>query len=49
MDINAFAYFLFGTALVVALAVIILVYYAKKRKSHVEEPKYRMMRDDEDE
>jgi hypothetical protein len=40
------AYFVYGSALVLALAVIIVFYYSKKRRSHVEQPKYKMLDDD---
>jgi hypothetical protein len=40
------AYFVYGSALVVALVAIIVFYYSRKRRSHVEGPKYRMLDDD---
>lgn len=46
MDLNAMYYFLFGLSLVVIFIGIIFYYYSKKRKSKVEEPKYRMLEDD---
>ena len=41
------AYFVFGSALVVALVAIIVFYYSRKRRSHVEQPKYKMLDDDQ--
>ena len=41
------AYLLFGLSLVIALAVFIAYYYSSRRKKQVEEPKYRMMEDDD--
>ncbi len=40
------AYFLFGLALVVLFAAIIVFYYSRKRHDRVEDPKYRMLDDD---
>ncbi len=39
-------YLLFGSSLVLALAVTIIYYYSRKRHKKVEEPKYRMLDDD---
>lgn len=39
-------YLLFGLSLVIALAVTIVFYFSKKRHKKVEEPKYRMLKDD---
>lgn len=47
MDSLAIAYFVFGLTLVVLFGVIIGFYYSKKRKTRVEEPKYKMFEDDE--
>lgn len=47
MNGQAAAYFTFGLSLVVIFIVIIAFYYSKKRHKKVEEPKYRML-DDED-
>jgi hypothetical protein len=44
----AIMYFIFGASMVVALAVVIFHYYARKRKPAVEDPKYRMLEDDLD-
>lgn len=41
------SYLLFGVALVVLFAWVIAHYYAKQRKGDVEEPKYRMLDDEE--
>jgi len=40
-------YFIFGLTLVIALAIIIVHYYARRRHVSVEEPKYRMMEEDD--
>jgi hypothetical protein len=40
------AYLVFGSVLVLALLGIIVFYYSRKRRSHVEEPKYKMLDDD---
>jgi cbb3-type cytochrome oxidase subunit 3 len=47
MNDPAIAYFTFGLTLVIIFAVIIIYYYSKKRHRKVEEPKYKML-DDED-
>ncbi len=47
MEMQAWAYVLFGLALVVLFAVIIVHYYSKKRRNKVEEVKYKMLDDDE--
>ena len=47
MEIQAFAYILFGVALVVLFGIIIVHYYSKKRRDHVEEAKYKMLDEDE--
>lgn len=39
--------FIFGLSMVIALGVIILVYYTRKDKDDVESPKHRMLDDDE--
>ena len=46
MEKQAWAYFLFGLALVVLFVIIIAHYYAKKRHGTVEEAKYKMLDDD---
>jgi len=43
----AVVYILFGLSLVLTLLGIIIFYYSKKRHKGVEEPKYRMLEDDE--
>lgn len=40
------AYFLFGLALVVLFAAIIVFYYSGKRRDSVEKAKYTMLDDD---
>jgi len=47
MNEQAIAYFIFGLILVVIFIVIIASYYSKKIHKKVEEPKYKML-DDED-
>ncbi len=47
MEPRALAYFLFGLALTGTFLAIILHYYAKKRHRQVEEPKYKMLEDDD--
>lgn len=44
---QAIAFFLFGFSLVVIFVAIIVFYYSKKRQTRIEEPKYKML-DDED-
>lgn len=46
MEKQAWAYFLFGLALVVLFVFIIAHYYSKKRHTEVEEVKYKMLNDD---
>jgi cbb3-type cytochrome oxidase subunit 3 len=46
MEKQAWAYFLFGLALVVLFVVIIVHYYSKKRHTNVEEVKYKMLDDE---
>jgi hypothetical protein len=41
------AYLIFGLVLVAALAAIAVRSYSRRRKAQVEEPKYRMLDDDE--
>lgn len=40
------AYLVFGSVLVLALLAVIVFYFSRKRRSHVERPKYRMLDDD---
>ena len=47
MEKQAWAYFLFGIALVVLFVIILVHYYADKRQQAVEEAKYRMLADDD--
>lgn len=46
MEMQAWAYLLFGLTLVVLFVIIIAHYYSKKRHKHVEEAKYKMLDDD---
>ncbi len=43
---QAWAYFLFGLALVVLFVIINAYYYSKKRHGSVEEAKYKMLDDE---
>ena len=47
MSFGPISYFLFGLALVLLLAGIWIYTFAKKRQAKVEEPKFRMLDDDE--
>lgn len=47
MEKQAWAYFLFGLALVVLFVIIIAHYYSRKRHEKVEDAKYKMLDDDE--
>jgi cbb3-type cytochrome oxidase subunit 3 len=47
MNFPEIAYTLFTFALAAVMAGIIAYYYNPKRKQEVEEPKYRMLRNDE--
>ncbi len=47
MNAQGIAYFIFGLTLVVLFAVIIAFYYSKKRHRKVEDPKYKMLDDDD--
>ena len=46
MAAQGYILFLFGLSMVIALGVIIAVYYTRKDKDDVEKPKYHMMDDD---
>ena len=46
MDNQAYILLTFGLSMVIALVVIIAVYYGKRKEDDVESPKYRMMDDD---
>jgi cbb3-type cytochrome oxidase subunit 3 len=47
MNVQGIAYFVFGLTLVIVFGVIIAFYYSRKRHKKVEEPKYKMLEDDE--
>jgi len=47
MAFQRYILFLFGLSMVIALAVIIGVYYTRKNRDDVEAPKYKMMDDDD--
>jgi hypothetical protein len=42
------AFLLLGTALCVALAAIAVRTFARERRERIEEPKYKMLEDDDD-
>jgi cbb3-type cytochrome oxidase subunit 3 len=42
------AYLVFGATLCLALAAIAVFYYRRAHKDRVEEPKYRMLEDDDE-
>ncbi|MFC1657570.1 CcoQ/FixQ family Cbb3-type cytochrome c oxidase assembly chaperone [Candidatus Moduliflexota bacterium] len=44
---QSLAYLLFSLALSVLFLVIIIYYYSRKRHRRVEEPKYRMLEEDD--
>jgi len=46
MEKQTWAYLLFGLALVVLFAIIIVHYYSKKRHRTIEEVKYKMLDDE---
>ena len=41
-------YFIYGIILVVVFAGILVYFYSPKRKDKVEEPKFRMLEDDDE-
>lgn len=47
MNEQAVTYFAFGLSLVIVFVVIIGYYYSKKRHKSIEDPKYRMLDDDD--
>jgi cbb3-type cytochrome oxidase subunit 3 len=47
MSVQGIAYAIFGLTLVVLFGIIIFFYYSKKRHKKVEDPKYKMLEDDE--
>ena len=47
MNAGELGYLVFGAVLVVLFAGIILHYYSRARRSHIEEAKYKMLDDDE--
>ena len=46
---NGLFLIIFGLCLVVGLVVVIIYYFSSKRKNEIEEPKYDMMKDNDDE
>jgi len=47
MNAQSIAYFVFGVTLVILFGIIIAFYYSRKRHEKVEDPKYKMLEDDE--
>jgi len=47
MNDQSAAYFIFGLTLVLLFVGIIAFYYSKKRHKKVEEPKYKMLDDEQ--
>jgi len=47
MAYQGYILFIFGLSMVIALSVIIAVYYLKRDKRDVEAPKYKMLDDDD--
>lgn len=47
MNAQNIAYIVFGFTLVVLFGIIIAFYYSRKRHKKVEDPKYKMLEDDD--
>ncbi len=47
MNAQGIAYIVFGLSLVILFGIIIAFYYSRKRHMKVEDPKYKMLEDDE--
>ena len=47
MNAQSIAYIVFGLTLVILFGIIIAFYYSRKRHKKVEDPKYKMLEDDE--
>lgn len=47
MKAQNIAYIVFGLTLIVLFGIIIAFYYSRKRHKKVEDPKYKMLEDDE--
>jgi len=47
MNAQSIAYIVFGLTLIVLFGIIIAFYYSRKRHAKVEDPKYKMLEDDE--
>jgi hypothetical protein len=47
MNAQSIAYMIFGFTLVILFGIIIVFYYSRKRHKKVEDPKYKMLEDDE--
>lgn len=47
MNAQAIAYVVFGLTLVILFGIIIAFYYSRKRHKKVEDPKYKMLEDDD--
>jgi uncharacterized protein YneF (UPF0154 family) len=47
MNAQNIAYIVFGLTLIVLFGIIIAFYFSRKRHKKVEDPKYKMLEDDE--
>jgi uncharacterized protein YneF (UPF0154 family) len=47
MNAQSIAYIVFGLTLVILFGIIIAFYYSRKRHKKVEDPKFKMLEDDE--
>jgi len=47
MNAQSIAYIVFGVTLVILFGIIIAFYYSRKRHKKVEDPKFKMLEDDE--
>ncbi|NJD55472.1 MAG: CcoQ/FixQ family Cbb3-type cytochrome c oxidase assembly chaperone [Nitrospirae bacterium] len=47
MNAQNIAYIVFGFTLVILFGIIIAFYYSRKRHKKVEDPKYKMLEDDD--
>ncbi len=47
MGVDDWAYLAFGLLLSAALVSVVVHYFSRKRKKGIEEPKYKMLDDDE--
>jgi len=47
MHVQGIMYLIYGIILVVTFVGIIVFYYSRKRKKTIEDPKYKMLQDDD--